>query len=108
MFRLVLSYKYSRRLFHHVYNFAPFKCSEENGVMLVRVPPKQLTRVHDLHTRFVPKLSQVIKEITRNINFVEKEMQAEDIMLAEVCRLSSCGGNFFVCLFVSSLFLMPF
>ena len=50
---------------------------------MVRVAPKLLTRIFDLQTKFLPKFSQAIKEIARNINFVEKEMQAEDIMLAE-------------------------
>lgn len=84
---LVLSYKYSKRLFHHVYQFTTLKCTEEAGTTLVRIAPKILARVHDLQNKFLPKLSQAIKEITRNINFVEKEMQAEDIMLAEVCIL---------------------
>lgn len=50
---------------------------------MVRVAPKLLTRIYDLHTKFLPKFHQALREITRNINFVEKEMQAEDIMLAE-------------------------
>ena len=81
--RLILSYKYIKRLFHHVYAFSAFKCAEENGNLMVRVAPKLLTRIFDLQTKFLPKFSQAIKEIARNINFVEKEMQAEDIMLAE-------------------------
>ena len=45
---------------------------------MVRVAPKLLTRIYDLHTKFLPKFHQALREITRNINFVEKEMQAED------------------------------
>lgn len=79
----MLSYKYIKRLFHHVYTFSTFKLTEENANLMVRIAPKLLTRIFDLQSKFLPKFSQAIREITRNINFVEKEMQTEDIMLAE-------------------------
>lgn len=79
----MLSYKYIKRLFHHTYTFSTFKLTEENANLMVRIAPKLLTRIFDLQSKFLPKFSQAIREITRNINFVEKEMQAEDIMLAE-------------------------
>src|SRR6185437_6141198 len=49
--RLMLSYKYNKKLVHHTYSLAPFKVSEENGATLIRVPQKVLRQLTDLNVR---------------------------------------------------------